>query len=293
MCEIVGHRGARGEMPENTLAGFAHCFKMGLQAIEMDVHLTADGQVVVCHDPRPRPALTRNADGQWIDADPPLIVCTPLAELKQYDVGGARPGSADAAQFPGQAVLSGERIPTLEEVLKLAVTSGPAVRLVIEIKSDPTDSVQATAALGCAEAVAGLLRGHPLSRLAVVESFDWAVMARLRDAAPELSRGYLTCTGMARKGGATYYEGSPWLAGRHDADPVALVAAEGGQFWGPWCGDVDAGAVTAARKAGLGVIVWTANSDDEIARLASLGVDGIVTDYPTRAQRILARSRPD
>ena len=114
---VIGHRGARGVMPENTLDGFAFCHAIGVTAIEFDVHVSAEGVPVVTHDPRPNLALVRGADGRWLDAPQPLICETPLAWLKAWNVGALRPGSAYGARYPDQALLGLCRIPTLAEVM--------------------------------------------------------------------------------------------------------------------------------------------------------------------------------
>ena len=78
---LIGHRGARGLFPENTLEGFAAAAALGLDGIELDVALTADGVPVVCHDPVLNPALARGPDGAWIAAPGPLIHALPEAAL--------------------------------------------------------------------------------------------------------------------------------------------------------------------------------------------------------------------
>ena len=72
-CLVVGHRGARGLYPENTVAGFAGALALGVDALELDVGLTADGVVVMSHDPALNPNLTRDAAGAWLDGPGPLI----------------------------------------------------------------------------------------------------------------------------------------------------------------------------------------------------------------------------
>ena len=282
---VIGHRGARGVIPENTLDGFAFCRAIGVTAIEFDVHVSAEGVPVVTHDPRPNPALVRDADGLWLDAPQPLICETPLARLKAWDVGALRPGSAYGARYPDQAVLGLCRIPTLAEVME---ASPPETRLVIEIKSDPSDPVQAEAALTCARAVCALLEGHPLAAGAVIQSFDWRVLALAREVSPALTRAHLTYADPRDATTATVYPGSPWLTGPFLDDTAAMVAGQGGQIWASWHGTLDAAGMAQARAAGLQVFVWTVNDPADIARMIDLGVDGIITDYPGRVQRMLA-----
>ena len=123
-CYVIGHRGSAGLAPENTLAAFAEAFSLDVHAVEMDVHLTADGKVVVYHDPKLKPEITRTADGQWLKEPGPAIRNLSLKELRSYDVGRVKPGTGYAWRYPSQKAVDGERIPTLEEVFALAKNSG-------------------------------------------------------------------------------------------------------------------------------------------------------------------------
>ena len=132
-CLIVGHRGARGLYPENTLTAFAGALALGVDALELDVALTADGLVVVSHDPALNPNITRDAAGAWLAEPGPLIRSLTAAQLAAYDVGRLRPGTRYAALFPDQSPRDGERIPPLADVLRLA----DRARFVIELKTFP------------------------------------------------------------------------------------------------------------------------------------------------------------
>jgi glycerophosphoryl diester phosphodiesterase len=92
---ILGHRGASGHAPENTLAAFRLAFQLGADGLELDVHLTKDGALVVCHDP----VVDRTTNGRG------EIRQMTLAQIKALDAG-IRSGKH----------FAGERIPTLEEV---------------------------------------------------------------------------------------------------------------------------------------------------------------------------------
>ena len=85
---IIGHRGAAGLAPENTLAAFARACELGVDGIELDVLVSADGELVVHHDFRLKPEIARTADGNWISsASPPAVKDLTVAQLKTYDVG--------------------------------------------------------------------------------------------------------------------------------------------------------------------------------------------------------------
>src|SRR5246500_4417568 len=136
--DLEAHRGGRALRPENTLPSFANALSMGVDTLELDMGVTRDGVVVVSHERGLNPDLARGPDGRYIDTGIPYIKLT-LAEVKKYDVGKIRPGSAYAARFPEQLPIPGTRIPTLAEVFDLVRRSGDRhVRLNIETKIDPT-----------------------------------------------------------------------------------------------------------------------------------------------------------
>lgn len=107
----IGHRGAAGHAPENTLASFKKALEQGAQGVEFDVHRTADGHLVVIHDA----LLDRTTNGSG------LIRGKTLAEIKALDAGSWK-----------GAAFAGERVPTLAEV---AQATGPDCRLFIELKA--------------------------------------------------------------------------------------------------------------------------------------------------------------
>src|SRR5262245_23420004 len=136
--DLQGHRGARGVAPENTLEGFALALSIGVTTLELDIGVTRDGVVVVSHDRRLNPDHTRGPDGKFLDAEGPAIHALTLAELKQYDVGRLKPGTAYAKSFPYQLPADGERIPALTEVFDLVKRVGADhVRFNIETKISP------------------------------------------------------------------------------------------------------------------------------------------------------------
>src|SRR3974390_1946368 len=91
--DIEAHRGGRGLRPENTLQSFANALSMGVDTLELDMGVTRDGVIVVSHERGLNPDLARGPDGRYIDAAVPFVRLT-LAQVRQYDVGQIRPGSA-------------------------------------------------------------------------------------------------------------------------------------------------------------------------------------------------------
>ena len=117
--DIQGHRGARGLAPENTLAAFKRAIDIGVTTIETDVGVTRDLVLVVAHDRRLNPALTRDGRGRWITEPAPAVNALTLAEVKAFDVGRIDPSSPYAKQWPQQKPVDGERMPQLSELIAL------------------------------------------------------------------------------------------------------------------------------------------------------------------------------
>ncbi|TVY02423.1 glycerophosphodiester phosphodiesterase [Paenibacillus cremeus] len=156
---IIGHRGAKGEAPENTLASFALAVEQGANALELDIHLTVDGEIVVCHDP----LINRTTNGEG------AIANLTAAELKSLDAGG---------WFDPR--YAGERIPLLEEVLA-AVPAG--VMLNIEVKCPYSGRLQ--------ERLVELLERYDRLGSVVLSSFHHKVLLALKQANPRLQVGLL------------------------------------------------------------------------------------------------------
>jgi glycerophosphoryl diester phosphodiesterase len=101
---IIGHRGAAGLAPENTLAAFARACDLGVDGIELDVLVSSDGKLVVHHDFKLKPEIARLADGTWISsASPAAVGDLTVAQLKTCDVGRLQPKTSYAGRYPEQA----------------------------------------------------------------------------------------------------------------------------------------------------------------------------------------------
>ncbi|WP_239451435.1 glycerophosphodiester phosphodiesterase [Elioraea rosea] len=291
--DVQGHRGARGLAPENTLEGFSRALSLGVTTLEMDTGMTADGVVVVMHDPALNPDITRGPDGGWIAPPGPAVRSLDLAGLQRFDVGRIRPGTRYAALYPDQVPHDGARVPTLEAVLRLAAAASPTVRFNIETKVFPDRPHLTVAPEVLAAGVADALARAGLTDRAVIQSFDWRSLAWLKANRPEVARSYLT----SQSGGhdtVSSREGrpSPWLAGldatAHGNSAPRLVAAAGGSIWSPNHRDLTEESLAEARRLGLTVLPWTVNDAPTMARLIGWGVDGIITDRPDILRGVLA-----
>jgi glycerophosphoryl diester phosphodiesterase len=282
-CVIIGHRGARGLFPENTQEGFAAALALGIDALELDVALTADGVVVVVHDPALNPNLTRDANGAWLEPPTPLLRSLRAAQLLAYDVGRLRPGTAYTALYPDQAPRDGARIPTLDAVLRL----NRSAQFIIELKTFPGEPGRSASGPELAEAVIAIADAAGVTPQITVEGFDWRGPRHLRRIRPDVRLAWLTRAETVR-GAATWWDG-PTPADFGGSVPRA-VAAEGGPVWAPDHNDLTDALVQEAHALGLQVMPWTVNAPADMRRLIEWGVDGLVTDRPDLAQAMTAEA---
>jgi glycerophosphoryl diester phosphodiesterase len=287
--DLQAHRGGRGLMPENTLPAFEHALTLGVTTLEADLAMTRDGVLVVSHDPRLNPALTR-ADGRWLATTGPAIFTLTLEALSAYDVGRVDPASDYGRQWREQRAVDGTRIPTLAALLALG--RGKAVRFNIETKLTP-QGADAPDADTFARAVVAAVRGADLADRVTVQSFDWRTLLAVRSLAPEIATSCLTIESANMDTVRPSADGaSPWHAGlklaEHGGSVVRLARAAGCSTWSPFHRNVDTALVTQAHAAGLKVLPWTVNETADMERLLDLQVDGLITDYPDRARRLLA-----
>jgi glycerophosphoryl diester phosphodiesterase len=131
-----------------------------------------------------------------------------------------------------------------------------------------------------------------MARRTTIQSFDWRTLRIARRLAPEIATACLTTRRtLADRNDAGGRKPSPWLAGldpRDFASVPGLAAAAGCSIWSPAFRDLSAAAVAEAHGLGLKVLPWTVNGEDDMVRVIEMGVDGLITDYPDSARRVLA-----
>ena len=271
--DIQGHRGARALFPENTLEGFRAAAALGVRAFELDVGMTADGMVVVAHDPALNPDLTRDASGSWLTERGPTIHSLRYAALRTYDVGRLRPGSRTAMLFPEQMPSDGARIPALADVLAAL----PEARFTVEVKTDPAHPDWTAPAHVLADATLAVIDAAGATARVMLEAFDWRVQRHIRTTRPDIRLAWLTRP-------ETIRNSVLWLDGSVPTGSVsAAVAAEGGPVWAPDYTSLTEAAVRDAHALGLTVLPWTVNQPADMRRLLDWGVDGLISDRPDLA----------
>lgn len=282
---IIAHRGASGLAPENTLPAFRGAIEAGADGIELDVHLTRDGHVVVHHDYRISREWAR-LDGEWLDAPGPAVRDLTLAEVQRYDVGRLRPFSDYGKRYPDYLPADGTRIPTLSDVLALVRDEAPAdFQIWLELKLAPADLEPTSDPATLADAALEALRRFGMIDRTTLISFYWPALYHAQKQQPDLKTGYLSAERdwlnniQAGRPGI-----SPWTAPLDVDDygrsvPAAIEAA-GGDAWSVFHGDLTPARLIDAHAGGLAVGIWTIRKRAEIQPALESGADVITTDRP-------------
>ena len=246
--ELVAHRGGAALAPENTLAAFQNALTFGVDAVEMDVHLTQDGEVVVFHDN----VLENKTDGHGNIAD------ATWAELQMLNAAEKYPGGWS------------ERVPisTLAEVIQ--VLKGKT-RMQIEIKFMERNGHHSRYPQIEARVV-DILRSAGVLDKALIISYDWGCLTTVKTLEPRLLVGTIVAP-----------ESLALLPIPNQMTPFALIKTI--QNLQADYLNIDSNLVTkylvdTAHANGLKVGVWTVNEPATMRRLAALGIDSITSDRP-------------
>jgi glycerophosphoryl diester phosphodiesterase len=292
VIDVQGHRGARGLMPENTLPAFTRAIDLGVSTLELDVGITRDRVVVVHHDIHLNPDIARNGNGEWLVNKPPSIYSLSYAQLQTYDVGRLKPGTAYQKRYPEQQALDDVKIPRLVDVLELVKKSGNnAITVSIETKISPLTPEATLPPEAFVDAVLKVLADTGMSSRVILQSFDWRTLRYAQKVAPYLPTVYLSAQQKFLDNIVSAdAKPSPWTAGfaleKHKSVP-AMVQAAGGWVWSPYYGDVTPATIAEAKGLGLKVVVWTVNELKQIEKMLDLGVDGIISDRPDIALKVV------
>ncbi|MDZ4090849.1 MAG: glycerophosphodiester phosphodiesterase family protein [Arthrobacter sp.] len=287
--DLQSHRGGRGEWTEESMAAFSNSLKLGVTTLELDTHLTADGKVIVWHDD------TIQAD-KCLDTAPATpgdaafpYVGDRVAELSLAQIKTLDCGFTQLLGYPEQDVIEGNRIAELKDVFQLVRDADAGkVRFNIEIKVE-SSQIGGEGMVALTKAVVAEIQASGMADRITVQSFDWSSLNLTKEIAPELPLVALS-------------SGDAWLAvGQPGASPnlggididtyggslAKAAAAQGYDVISPAFRSVTPGMIAEAHELGLPVIPWTVNTTADMQRLMDLGVDGIITDYPTRLRTVM------
>ena len=286
IIRIVGHRGARGLFPENSMVGFENILKMGVTLIELDVVFSKDKTPIITHDHTINPSTSRDVDGEFVNENIKVSSLT-VEQIKNYEIGRLDLDSDYGKRFPEQAQLDGIYMPTLQELFeKMQQPEFEQMRLMVEIKSEPNYLSQDRENI--ASLVIKQIREANLSNKVLLHSFDWLLLSEFKKKDPKITTSFLTKKGYQNES-ENYYPSQVFMqdaAGYSNSVPEK-ISALGGSVWCPYFKDITRDRLLSARENNLIVVVWTLNERDNIEAMIELGVDAIVTDYPPRVMSAL------
>jgi glycerophosphoryl diester phosphodiesterase len=239
---VYAHRGAAAERPENTLPAFRRALELGADALETDVHLTADGRVIAAHD----------EDAARVTGIARKFREAALAEIQSWDAGYGFVDSNGERPFLGK----GYRVPTLDELL----AELPGVRLNVDLKAREPALV---------ERFLEVVRGSRAEDRVIAASFSRTTLVRLRAA------GYRGESSLARVEFARLWLLPVWLRLGPPPATRAQIPTQSGPFR-----FATPRTLAKLRRLGLKVDFWTINDVETARMLVGLGVDGIMTDDP-------------
>jgi glycerophosphoryl diester phosphodiesterase len=287
--DLQSHRGGRGQWTEESLAAFSNSLALGVTTLELDTHLTEDGKVVVWHDDTIQ--ANKCIDTAPATAGDPEFpyVGDRVADLSLAQVKTLNCGFTQLPGYPEQEVIEGNRIAELTDVYGLASdTNAAKVRFNVETKVNDSE-IGGAGMESLTRAVVAEIQASGMADRTTVQSFDWSSLNLTREIAPELTLVALssgdTWMGVGKPGA------SPNLGGididDYDGSLPQAAAAQGYDAVSPTFGSVTPKMIAEAHELGLPVIPWTVNITADMERLMDLGVDGIITDYPTRLHTVM------
>ena len=253
---VFAHRGGGGLFPENTLLAFEDSAKLGVDFLELDVHATSDGTLVVMHDA----SVERTTDGRGKVSE------ISLADLKKLDAGYLFT-TDNGATFPfrGQGIT----VPTLAEIFDAL----PGTNFNIEPKQQTPSIIKP---------LCDLIRARKMEDKIIVGSFHQAVIDEFRATCPEIATSaspseVTTFLTLSKTGISESY--NPPMQALQIPENLGKLSVVTKDF------------VENAHRKNLKVHVWTVNEPAAMQRLIDAGVDGIMTDYPDRLLNLLGRSK--
>lgn len=260
-----GHRGCRGLMPENTVAGFLEALKYPVRTLEMDVVISKDGEIIVSHEPWMNHAICTTPEGKDIrksEEQKYILYTLTRGEIQQFDCG-----SKGNAKFPRQKKQAAIK-PTLSEVVSslrafCMAEHRPIPAFNIELKSHPEGyGVFVPHPEEFTRLVVTEIRKLGIGEITTLQSFDPQVLRLLHTAKlPDVKISYLVSNG------------------RNIKQAIATLGFTP-DIYSPRFRLLSRRSVEYAHSLHMRVIPWTVNDVKHFHKLIELGVDGIITDYP-------------
>jgi glycerophosphoryl diester phosphodiesterase len=251
--QIHGHRGTRGDFPENTLYAFKHAIENNIDFIELDLQITKDDEIIIYHD--------KNINTKFCNGISKPIKSLSLKEIKEYDCG-----SKKNINFPNQQTIPGEKIPTFIELINLIQTDYKYKKIMmnIEIKTEKSLDTD-NEVYHFSNTLVKLLHKYNITNDITVQSFDVRALKYIKEIDSTIKTAYLIEDELP------------------NIDTLINTSKNlGVKIISPDYKLIDKKIVKKLQENGFEVLPWTINDTIAFKQNIEYGVDGIITDYPVQ-----------
>lgn len=265
--DVQGHRGCRGLYPENSIEGFIHALQLGVNTLEMDVVVSADGKVVVSHDPYINALFCLDTLGNRIEKSKEKdfnIYKMAYSQIKKCDCG-----SIEHPNFPEQKKISTYK-PLLSEVIDTVETfikkKGfyDVVKYNIETKSEvELDNIYQPEPSVFVELLMAVIKDKKIEDRVIIQSFDTRTIEYVNQKYPDITTALLTSFPL-----------KPIKAIKNLNYKPNIIS--------PNYRSVNKKLKAYCKKNKIELIPWTVNNEKVMQKMINLKVDGIITDYPNK-----------
>jgi len=270
--DLQGHRGARGVLPENTIAAFLYALELGVTTLEMDAVINAQGHVVVSHEPWMSASICSHPNGDAVSKEEEMGL--KIYAMSDADVAGYDCGNRGNARFPEQQKTASAK-PLLSEVFA-AVAEAEAhsqrqpVQYNIEIKSQPDgDKIFHPTVDEYAKILINTIKDHGVVERTAIQSFD----PRALNATHTIDSSITTVLLVQNRDSF-----------QKNLDGLTFLP----NIYSPYFKLVNAELISDAQIKNIQVIPWTVNQEEDMRKMIGLGVSGFITDFPKRGLGIVA-----
>jgi len=268
---LVGHQGARGIMPENTIPGMLKALDLNVNVLNMGVVISQDGQVVLSHEPYFNNEISTRPDGKAItfkDEKSYNMYKMDYSEIEKFDVG-----TKVHKRFPGQMKLKIHKpllidvIDSVEAYVKENKLPKPIYNIETSLIRKGDDEFQPDASVFI-ERIMDIIKAKKLTKRVVIQSLDLRPLQYLHEYFPTIKTSLM-------------------VDEKQDFEDGIQALGFTPTYYSPYYVLVGKGLVDRCHAAGVKIIPWTVNTAKDMKYLINLGVDGVITDYPNQYSHVM------
>jgi glycerophosphoryl diester phosphodiesterase len=258
--EIQGHRGARGNYPENTLSAFRYAIENDVDALELDLQMTKDKEIIIYHDKQIDTTICSHPSARIKDLT--------LSEILKYDCG-----SKQNPIFPQQIIVVGERIPSFKELIEMVQNEYyyKSIKMNVEIKTEQNVDTDEEV-YEFTNKLIEIIHQYNLQNKITIQSFDTRALEYVKQIDSKIKTSFLI-----------------ERAQPINDEIIQLAKKLNVQIISPDYHLIDKNIVGKLKQHGFEVLPWTINDVDTLRQHVKYGVNGIITDYPKQMKDYLSQ----